>query len=265
MIFSPNLIIFSLGINTLPLDTITLLGCRTQQTLQRNPKYSSFVHVSQLQKKLLIFLALRHTHYTTLLGKTAFFSFFFLTLMQVSPWLAIALSCMSSNLMWARPLWCRAPQQSPPPPNPQKKKIFNLTHQLESRLTQNSSFFIILTKIDKTSSMSMYFILKELISKWNPISQLPLIKSPYILETILLKFSNKPPLMRFNNLYCKRMLPLLKTFKIFHFITYRFLISSTIRQRKFYSHGSKTININSQQWIFLIVLTALNFFLQAFT
>jgi hypothetical protein len=56
-------------------------------------------------------------------------------------------------------------QQSPPPVH--RKEIFNLTHQLESMpagLAQSLNFFIIFTKSEKTTSMSIPFILKELIS-----------------------------------------------------------------------------------------------------
>ncbi len=70
--------------------------------------------------------------------------------------------------MWVRP-WCSMCTLTISPSSPQLKEIFNPTHQLESMptgLVQSSSFFIIFTKSEKTTLMSMPFILKELISPW---------------------------------------------------------------------------------------------------
>ena len=130
--------------------------------------------------------------------------------------------------------------------------------------TQGLTFFIIFTSTKNTSSMSIPFILKEIISSWisliqslgSPSSEAQIFSKLTIRCSPIVLFSQG--LTIFNGGYyspCSRLL------KVFHFIiipcslsififfiTYHFFIWSTIRQREFYSLGINTINPNSYLW-----------------
>ena len=132
------------------------------------------------------------------------------------------------------------------------------------KLTQGLTLFIIFTSTKNTSSMSIPFILREIISSW--ISLIQSLGSPsseaQIFSKITIRCSLVVPFSQGLTIFSEGYYsPCSRPLKVFHFIiipcnlrifvffiTYHFFIWSTIRQREFHSLGINTINPNSHLW-----------------